>query len=122
MAAYSVPNQKVVHINRDMPDKSKKEGNFLLIKNENLYAAYRDLNATALCLYLYLAGNMDGFNLALSPKAVNEEMGMPISTCKDQINVLIRKGYLVPKSEGSNVYDFYETPRGKKKAETVPGF
>ena len=120
MAAYTVPNQKVVHINRDMPKQN--EGNFLLIKKEHLYAAYRDLNATALCLYLYLAGNMDGFNLALSPKAVYEEMGMPISTCKDQIKVLIQKGYLVPKSEGSNVYDFYETPRGKKKAETAPVF
>ena len=120
MAANTVPNQKVVHINRDMPKQN--EGNFLLIKNGNLYAAYRDLNATALCLYLYLAGNMNGFNLALSPKAIHEEMGMPISTVKDQINVLIRKGYLVPKSEGSNIFDFYETPRGKKKTETAPGF
>ena len=120
MAAYTVPNQKVVHINRDMPEKN--EGNFLLIKKDNLYAAYRDLNATALCLYLYLAGNMDGFNLALSPKASHAEMGMPESTCKDQIKVLIHKGYLVPKSEGSNVYDFYETPRGRKKAETAPVF
>jgi hypothetical protein len=120
MAAYTVPNQKVVHINRDMPEKN--EGNFLMIKNGNLYAAYRDLNATALCLYLYLAGNMNGFRLALSPKAIHEEMGMPISTVKDQINVLIRKGYLVPKSEGSNVFDFYETPGGEKQAETAPGF
>jgi hypothetical protein len=120
MAAYTVPNQKVVHINRDMPEKN--EGNFLLIKKDNLYAAYRDLNATALCLYLYLAGNMDGFNLALSPKAIHEEMGMPLSTVKDQIKVLIQKGYLVPKSEGSNVFDFYETPREKKKAETAHGF
>ena len=120
MAAYTVPNQKVVHINRDMPEKN--EGNFLMIKNGNLYAAYRDLNATALCLYLYLAGNMNGFRLALSPKAIHEEMGMPISTVKDQINVLIRKGYLVPKSEGSNVFDFYETPGGEKQAVTAPGF
>ena len=120
MAANTVPNQKVVHINRDMPEKN--EGNFLMIKNGNLYAAYRDLNATALCLYLYLAGNMNGFKLALSPKAIHEEMGMPISTVKDQINVLIRKGYLVPKSEGSNVFDFYETPGGEKQAETAPGF
>ena len=118
----TVPHQKMFHINRDMPDKNKKEGNFLLIKNENLYAAYKDLNATALCLYLYLAGNMDGFNLAFSPQAVHNEMGMPISTCKDQVKVLIAKGYLVPKAEGSNVYDFFEVPKGKKKAETAPVF
>ena len=120
MAAYTVPNQKMVHINRDMPEKN--EGNFLLIKKDNLYAAYRDLNATALCLYLYLAANMHGYHFALSPKAISEEMGMPVSTVKDQINVLIKKGYLVRRAEGSNIYDFYEAPREEENAETVPGF
>lgn len=118
----TVPNQKVVHVHRDMPDKNKKEGNFLLIKNENLYAAYRDLNATALCLYLYLAGNKDGFNLAFSPKAIHNEMGLPESTCRDQFKVLVNKGYLVPKHEKSNVYDFYEIPKEKEKAKTATVF
>ena len=36
--AATVPNQKVVHVNRDMPDKNKKEGNFLLVKKENWYS------------------------------------------------------------------------------------
>lgn len=116
------PNQKVVHVHRDMPDKNKKEGNFLLIKNENLYAAYRDLNATALCLYLYLAGNKDGFDLAFSPKAIHEEMGMPESTCRDQFKVLVSKGYLVPRHERSNVFDFFEQPKEKEKAETAGVF
>ena len=118
----TVPNQKVVHVNRDMPDKNKKEGNFLLIKNENLYAAYRDLNATALCLYLYLAGNKDGFDLAFSPKAIHSEMGLPESTCRDQFKVLENKGYLVPKHEKSNIYDFFEIPKDKKTAGTASVF
>ena len=118
--AATVPNQKVVHVNRDMPEKN--EGNFLLIKKENLYAAYRDLNATALCLYLYLAGNMNGFNLAFSPKAIHNEMGLPESTCRDQFNVLAKKGYLVPKHEKSNIYDFYEIPKEKEKAKTATVF
>ena len=118
----TVPNQKVVHVHRDMPDKNKKEGNFLLIKNENLYAAYRNLNATALCLYLYLAGNKDGFDLAFSPKAIHNEMGLPESTCRDQFKVLVSKGYLVPRHETSNIYDFYEIPREKEKAETAGVF
>lgn len=104
----TVPNQKVVHIHRDMP--KKEEGNFLLIKKDNLYAAYRYLSYTALYLYLYLAGNKDGFDLALSPKAVFEATGMPESTCRDQIKVLIQRGYLVQRNEGSNIYDFYEKP------------
>ena len=114
---YTVENQRRVLVHRDMPEK--KEGNFLLIKKENLYAAYRDLNATALCLYLYLAGNKDGFDLAFSPKAIHSEMGLPESTCRDQFKVLVNKGYLVRKNENSNIYDFYEIPRGKKKAETA---
>ena len=109
------PNQRVVHINRDMPRKD--EGNFLLIKKQNLYNAYRNLNATALVLYLYLAGNKDGFDLALSPRAIQEEVGMPISTCNDQVKVLIRKGYLVQLKEGSNIYNFYEVPKGNEKTE-----
>ena len=53
----SVPNQRIVKVHREMPGK---EGNFLQIKKSNLYEAYRTLNATALCLYLYLAGNKEG--------------------------------------------------------------
>ena len=120
MAAYTVPNQRRVLVHRDMPGKD--EGNFLLIKKENLYAAYRNLNATALCLYLYLAGNKDGFDLAFSPKAIHAEMGMPESTCRDQFKVLVEKGYLVPKHENSNVYDFFEVPKDKKISNTAGVF
>lgn len=108
----SVPNQRIVKVHRDMPGEN--EGNFLLIKKSNLYEAYRTLNATALCLYLFLAGNKDGFNLEYSPKAIHAEMGMPESTCRDQFKVLVEKGYLVPKHEGSNIFDFYE--KSKKNA------
>jgi len=111
------PNQKVVKIHRDMP--KEKEGNFLLIKKDNLYKAYRDLNATALVLYLYLAGNKDGYELALSKQAVYNEVGMPNSTYSDQVKKLIEKGYLVPKNEGSNVYHFYEIPKAKEKTDGV---
>lgn len=114
---YTVENQRRVLVHRDMPGKD--EGNFLLIKKENLYAAYRDLNATALCLYLYLAGNKDGFDLAFSPKAIRNEMGLPESTCRDQFKVLVNKGYLVRRNENSNVYDFYEIPKEKKTAGTA---
>ena len=105
----TVPNQRVIKIHRDMP--GKMEGNFLLIKKHNLYEAYKKLNATALCLYIYLAGNKEGFNLEFSPRAIHEEMGLPESTCRDQFKVLVQKGYLVSKHEGSNIFDFYEIPK-----------
>ena len=105
----TVPNQKIVHINRDMPYQG--EGNFMLIKKSNFAEAYKDLNATALVLWVYLASNKDGFDLALSPQAVFQAIGMPTSTCRDQIGHLIAKGYLTQRSDGSNIYDFNEKPR-----------
>ena len=82
-----------------------------------MYEAYRTLNATCLVVYLYLAGNQEGYELALSPRAISQTVGMPESTVRDQINKLIAYRYLVPKREGSNVYDFYETPVPEGKAE-----
>lgn len=113
----TVANQKIAHIHRDMP--KEKEGNFLLIKKENMYAAYKDLNAHGLVLYLYLAGNKDGFDLAISPAAVKQSFGMPESTARDKIKLLIDKGYLVQQKEGSNVYNFYEKPVVSAKADGV---
>ena len=101
---YTVPNQKTVVIHREMPERD-----FIQVKKENFYNAYRELNATATILYLYLVGNRDNYELALSPVAVSNAMGMPESTCRDQINKLVEYGYLVRRGT-SNTYDFYETP------------
>lgn len=98
------PNQRVVNIHREAA-----KSDFLGIKNENWQAAARDLGAHALMLYMYLAANADGFNLALSPAAVRQATGMPRSTYQDQFIKLIDKGYLVQGS--GNVYNFYETPQ-----------
>ena len=56
----TVPNQKVVHVNRQ-----KCEKNFLQISKENWYAANKALSPYGLQLYLYIAGNRDGFDFAL---------------------------------------------------------
>ncbi len=79
------------------------------IKNANWQAAARDLGAHALLLYLYFACNADGFNLALSPAAIRQTVGMPPQTYRDQFLKLIDKGYLVHK--GGNRFDFYEKPQ-----------
>ena len=124
---YSFPNQRIVQIHR-----SKELTDFLGIQNETWKAACRDLkNAYAVVLYLYFASNKDGFNKALSPKAIKNEIGMPPSTYHDQFHYLCEKGYLVDR--GNNRFDFYETPQKKneeaasqiadaKKANTDCGF
>ena len=117
----TVPNQKIVRINRDMPLSG--ENNYTVIKNKNFYDAYKDLRkasrgGTATFLWLILAGNKDGFDLAFSPKAIAERAGMPESKRRDLVQILIEKGYLVQKHEGSNVYDFYERPEYAKQQHT----
>ena len=98
------PNQRMVRVHRE-----RAKTDFLGIKNENWMYASRDLGAHALRLYLYLAANADGYNLALSPADIRQRIGMPTSTYRDQFLVLVDKGYLVPNS--SNGYDFYELPQ-----------
>ena len=68
-------------------------------------------------LYMYLAANADGFNLALSPAAVRQATGMPRSTYQDQFIKLIDKGYLVQGS--GNVYNFFETPQPSHASNQV---
>ena len=98
------PNQRVININRE-----SAKSDFLGIKNVNWQAAARDLGAHALMLYLYLAANADGYNLALSPAAIRQAIAMPRSTYQDQFAKLIDRGYIV--QESGNVYNFYERPQ-----------
>lgn len=103
MPNVTYPNQRTVTIHRE-----KAEKNFLAINNKNWKAAARDLSAPALKLYIYLASNADNYKLALSPAAIQEEIGMARSTYHDQFRVLVNKGYLV--QSNNNRYDFYEVP------------
>ncbi len=102
--AISYPNQRIIKIHRDTPTKD-----FLGIKIQNWYAASRALGAHALRLYLYLCSNKDGFDINLSPAAIEAAIGMPRSTYHDQFRKLINLGYIVPKS--GNRFDFYEIPQ-----------
>ena len=104
MPNITYPNQRVINIHREAA-----KSDFLGIKNQNWQAAARDLGAHALMLYLYLAANADGYNLALSPAAIRQAIAMPRSTYQDQFVKLIDRGYIV--QESGNVYNFYETPQ-----------
>lgn len=97
-----------------MPKKGESSL-FLTVKTKNLFDAYQILRekhrgATPLILWLRFASNRDGYEFALSPRAIEQETGIPESTCRDSIKALIEDGFLVPLREGSNVYNFYELP------------
>lgn len=104
MPKNTYPNQRMVCVHRE-PAKA----DFLGIKNANWQAAARDLRPFAFLLYLYLASNANNYTLALSPVAVQEAIGMARNTYRDQLKVLISKGYLVQRD--GNTFDFYEVPQ-----------
>ena len=72
-------------------------------------------------LYIYFASNKDGYTSALSPAAIQMEIGMPRSTYHDQLRKLESKGYLVRPEEGKNVYHFYEVPYSASRISCTGG-
>ena len=99
------PNQKVIHI-----QKRTYEDNFLQVSNDEWQRAARELSGSAFKLYLYLAGNKDGFDLALSQKAVEDTTGLSKNTYHRAVEELETKGYL--SSTKGNVYVFSTSPSG----------
>lgn len=97
------PNQKVIHI-----QKRSYEDNFLQVGNDEWQRAARDLSGSALKLYLYLAGNKDGYDLALSQKAVENATGLSKNTYHRAVEELETKGYL--SCTKGNVYAFSTSP------------
>lgn len=112
---YTFPNQRMIKIHRE-PVKS----DFLGIKNDNWQAASKLLGPHALRLYLYLAANADKYVMALSPAAIEREIGMPRSTYHDQFRKLINQGYIL--DHYNNRYSFYETPRDNEHPPIFDGW
>ena len=86
----TAPNQRKVVVHRE-----KCERDFLQIKKENWFAANKDLEPYGLQVYLYLAGNRDGFTLELSQEAAEHEAGIKKTSFHKYVNLMIEKGYLV---------------------------
>lgn len=101
---YTAPNQRTITIHRE-----PLGGNFLGVNNENWKYAARVLGAQAFLLYIYFASNKQGFVLALSPQAIQKEIGMPPSTYRDQLKKLESLGF-IERGEGNKLH-FYEAPK-----------
>ena len=97
------PNQKRILIKRNKIDSRKT---FLTIQGENLEAAMNKLNGTALKLYLYLAMNRDGYELAFSPQYFADKFNTSLNSARDAVQILIKEGFLIVRK--GNSYDFNE--------------
>lgn len=109
---YTYYNQKVIHIN-----KPQFSSNYLVIGNDEIIAAINNIKEYATFkIYLYLAGNVDGYEFGLSRKIITETYNISEKTYKKAINKLEELGYLI-KRDDEDVYDFYLTPYNQRGGE-----
>ena len=102
---FTAPNQKRVSIHKEKCDKQHL---YAVINLEALEAAARDLPKNSFKLWVYLAKNNDGFELAMGNKAVFESFGIKKDAYDDAVEDLREKGYLVQVK--GNIYEFHEVP------------
>ena len=69
---------------------------------------------------LHRESGEDGFTLELSQEAAEREAGIKKTSFHKYVNLMIEKGYLVQRGDGSNLYDFYERPQEQKKKAAAP--
>ena len=87
MSTY--PNQKIIHIN-----KNRYKANFLQVGIDEWQEAFKELKPSTFAIYLYLASNADGFDLALSQKAIENALGIKKTAYHNAIAELKEKGYI----------------------------
>lgn len=90
----SVPNQKTVTIHQS------KETPFIKIGKEEWKVAFNKLNSSAYALYMYLAGNQEGYKLELSEVAYENATGMSRSSYYRAKKELMKCGYLYQDPSG----------------------
>ena len=101
----TVPNQKVITVNKSICDKEHIYAQCNLKANK---MALKELSANAYKLYMYFALNQDDYTFALSYVHVYSITGMSEKTYHRAVKELIEKGYLVKEEDKKNQYIFYD--------------
>lgn len=105
----AVANQKIVAVNKEPTNKSNV---YACINIEALNLASQDLNKVGTFkLWMYFAKNQNGYRFELSSVAAQAFCGVSEKTYREAVKELVAKRYLVQRTDGSNIYDFYETPK-----------
>lgn len=110
----SVPNQKIVFIRK--PNYVSENESFLMVGKQEWIEAYNRLAPASFALYLYLAGNNDGYRLELSQTAVEKEIRISRASYDRAKKELIDKGYLV--QAYGNVYEFHTKLKSEQNYKT----
>ena len=107
----SVANQKIVQIAPRV--KRDKEHLFAMINLDAASKATKNLKGSSFKLWFYIDKNQEKYQFELSQKAC-ADWGIKKDSYYSAVNELIEQNYLVPVSDGSNYFYFYENGDGKK--------
>ena len=99
----SFPNQNIVRIN-----KQTYKRDFLQIGIDEWQEASKVLTPSAFKIYLYLASNKNGFELALSKQDIKNELGISFTRFYEAITLLKKHHYLC--EDRKNHLQFFMTP------------
>lgn len=109
-----IPNQKIIRVNRERVDNVASTGRlYLIVYQDNLLSAMKNLSHTAFKVYVYLLLNKDGYSVAYSPEYIRKQANICKETARKSFKELIEKGYIEETERGFN---FYEYP---KKAPVI---
>lgn len=113
------PNQRYITINRENVSSSKKTGRlYMIMYQDNVKFAMRDLSASAFKCYLTLAMQKDRFIMDYSPEYISSVASIHPNTCRKAMKELQEKGYLIQIDEKN--YNFYEYPHYTHRKPTIP--
>lgn len=115
----SNPNQRYINILEKGHEICDTEHFYLKQQKAAMFEAMKALTPTTFEVWLYLASQKKDYCFALSPAVVTKETGIKKSSIQEGIRVLIREKYLIPKHDGSNVYEFYELPRIEEEEDII---
>lgn len=111
----TVPNQRIVEIHKE---KGTKANLYTANVLDNLNEAMQRLEQKAsFKLYMYLAQNQNGFEMALSSSDFFETSGCGNTAYTTAFKELVEKGYLVPNLLQKNKYDFYDKAQIQEEEE-----
>ena len=82
--------------------------------------AAKELSDRAFKLYIRMNLHQDKHTYALSPVAIQQDIGMTDKRYREAVKELIEKGYLVQQEKYKSLYIFFEYPQ-KARTDRLPG-
>ena len=117
MDFVSNPNQRKINIPKEGQALCDENHYYLKAQKKAMFDAMKALTPTNFQVWLYLASQKKDQDFWFTPAAVTLETGIKKSSLQEGIRVLIREKYLIPRADGSNIFDFFEVPRTEEPGE-----